>query len=1089
MKQLARQGLVLAVTAAALVATVWAVSWAFVPREPAARMSPAEREARRAAAEAARDVSFEPEDRYSLHRQARVEPRGQSPILAELVERGELPPLAERLPEHPVVMAGVDGIGTYGGTWLRVAVSPGDVSIIDYRLSGAQLVRWSPLGYPIEPHIAEAVEPSADYRVWGVTLRKGLRWSDGHPYTADDIMYWWEREVTHADLADTPPDWMRNGGAYGRVEKVDDYHVRFVFDDPHPLFLEQLATPGARMVCNSPAHYLRPYHPDPAIGDPARVAREPAAYGLPSLTALYRYMKDFRNPEHPRLWPWVYRTFRSSPPQTFVRNPYYYVVDPAGNQLPYLDRVQFDLQDNKMFALTAANGGVSMQTRHVRFQDYTELTSRQATAGTRVLHWYPAVRSVYVINPNLNRRVDPDEPATAWKAELLSDKRFRQALSLALDREAIIRADFSGFGEPAQVAPGPESRFHHERLQRAFTEHDPARADALLDELGLGKRDGAGYRTFPDGTRMVWYLDTTEFTGVGPAQFLVDQWKAVDLRVIARERSRPLFYLEKNSRNFDLNVWTGESDMMPLVYARYFVPANTEAFYAVGWGKWFARGGYFGLAGSEDDGSVPVPPEHPMYEAITHYVAAQQSTDPAEQERLMRRVLDIAAENTWSISIATPPPQPVVVKEGFKNVPPVALYGVIYSTPANAGIETYYMEQSNNSPGAIAEISRSIVTPTLRPSAGGGGGLADDAGPLGAVIRWSLIGIAAAGLVLLIARHPFVLRRLLILVPTLLVISVVVFTIIQLPPGDFLATRIIQLQESGDATAEQQIRDLRDLFHFDEPVVGQYLRWMGIRWFWTYEQTDLGLLQGRLGRSMETTQPVNDMVGDRVLLTMAISAGTILFTWIIAIPIGIYSAVRQYSITDYALTVIGFIGMCVPAFLLALVLMAVSGVTGLFSPEYAAQPEWTTGKVIDLLRHIWIPILVLGVGGTAGMIRIMRANLLDELRRPYVTTAMAKGVPPTRLLMKYPVRLALNPFISGIGGLFPQLISGGAIVAMVLALPTVGPMLLSALFSQDMYLAGSLLMVLSLLGVLGTLVSDLLLLWLDPRIRFEGGSR
>jgi ABC-type dipeptide/oligopeptide/nickel transport system permease component len=205
--------------------------------------------------------------------------------------------------------------------------------------------------------------------------------------------------------------------------------------------------------------------------------------------------------------------------------------------------------------------------------------------------------------------------------------------------------------------------------------------------------------------------------------------------------------------------------------------------------------------------------------------------------------------------------------------------------------------------------------------------------------------------------------------------------------------------------------------------------------------------------------------------------------------------VRQYSIGDQLLTLIGFAGACVPNFLLALLLIHFAKqwfgveIAGLFSPEYAIQPEWTWAKFLDMLKHVWVPVVVLGLGGTAGMIRVMRGNLLDELRRPYVTTARAKGMRPLRLLLKYPVRLALNPFVSGLGALFPQLISGGAVVAMVLALPTVGPLMVSALMTQDMYLAGSMLMVLSLLGVAGTLVSDLLLLALDPRIRFEGGSR
>ena len=212
-------------------------------------------------------------------------------------------------------------------------------------------------------------------------------------------------------------------------------------------------------------------------------------------------------------------------------------------------------------------------------------------------------------------------------------------------------------------------------------------------------------------------------------------------------------------------------------------------------------------------------------------------------------------------------------------------------------------------------------------------------------------------------------------------------------------------------------------------------------------------------------------------------------------PIGIYSAVRQYTLGDYFFTFLGFIGMSIPSFLLALILLYWSGkyfginVTGLFSPEYAVQSEWTGGKIIDLLQHIWVPIVVLGITGTAGMIRVMRGNLLDELKKPYVTTGKAKGLRPFKLMMKYPVRLAINPFISSIGAIFPQLISGGAIVAMVLSLPTVGPLLLDALMIEDIYLAGSMLMVLSLLGILGTLVSDLLLMWLDPRIRMEGGIR
>jgi ABC-type dipeptide/oligopeptide/nickel transport system permease component/ABC-type transport system substrate-binding protein len=1071
----------LAVVAAGFALTLWLVGWLL--RGPVTE-TPAPIDPEVAAAyAAARDPSFGPEQEISLHVDRLVEPTGEAPVLRELVEAGQLPPLRERMPRRPAVLRGVEGIGTYGGTWMRLANAAEDVSIINNRLSGAYLARWSPMGYPIVPHIAESITSSDEDRVWTIKLREGMRWSDGDPYDVDDIMYWWTADINNPHTTMIAPAFMRNAGKTGRIEPIDRYTFRAVFEDPYPTFGDVL--PRAGDFTNIPSHYLRPYHPDPAIGDRALIEDKMRRYKLPSPSAVYGFVKAWNNPEHPRLWPWVYRTFSANPPHTFVRNPYYFVVDEAGNQLPYIDRLQFDVVDGKMLALRAANGGVSMQTRHIRFADYTELMSRREIANTRVLHWYPGSRSTFVINPNLNRRVNPAEPQTRWKAELLGDKRFRQALSLALDRWAVIKAEQTGLGEPAQVSPGPQSRFPAPQLSNAFIDHDPARANALLDELGLTQRDDDGMRTFPDGSRMTFFLDFSAFTGAGPGQFIVDDWEAVGVRTIARERARPLFYTEKDAMDFDFNVWSGESDIVPLVLGRFLVPFNTESFYAVGWARWFDTGGFYGTEVSRTlRGSIPVPVDHPMYAAIEAYERARLTTDEDAQRAALNIVYDIAAENVWTISIATPPPVPVVVDQNLRNVPENAMFGVVFLTPANAGMETYFFTENRDSPGAIAEVKRSVRDVTPRPAADG-----SQTPMVNRLLRWLPVLIAGAFLLMVGLRHPFVWHRLVIMVPTLLIISVVTFTVIQLPPGDYLTARIILLEESGDEANLRAIDDLKEVFHFEDPAWLKYLRWMGVPWFLSFDSADTGLLQGNLGRSMETMTPINQLVGDRLALTMAITIGTILMTWAIALPIGIYSAVRQYSLADYALTIVGFLGMCTPAFLLALVLMAVSGFSGLFSPEYAAQPEWTFGKFVDLLKHIWIPIVVLGVGGTAGMIRIMRANLLDELRKPYVTTARAKGVRPLKLLIKYPVRLALNPFVSGIGHLFPQIVSGGAIVAMVLALPTIGPLLLSALFTEDMYLAGSMLMVLSLLGVFGTLVSDLLLLWLDPRIRFQGGTR
>jgi peptide/nickel transport system permease protein len=250
------------------------------------------------------------------------------------------------------------------------------------------------------------------------------------------------------------------------------------------------------------------------------------------------------------------------------------------------------------------------------------------------------------------------------------------------------------------------------------------------------------------------------------------------------------------------------------------------------------------------------------------------------------------------------------------------------------------------------------------------------------------------------------------------------------------------------------------------------------------------VMRGDFGIAFEYHQPVSSLIWERVFLTLFLSLASIIITWLVAFPIGIYSAVKQYSLSDYVFTFLGFIGISVPGFLLALVMMYImfkyfgTTIGGLFSTEMVTAP-WSMDKAMDLIQHIWLPVVILAVGGTAELIRIMRANLLDELHKPYVITARSKGLPRWKVLLKYPVRLALNPFVSTIGWTLPALVSGSIIISVVMSLPTTGPMLLRSLQSQDMYLAGSLILILSILTIIGTLVSDILLAWLDPRIRFQ----
>lgn len=324
----------------------------------------------------------------------------------------------------------------------------------------------------------------------------------------------------------------------------------------------------------------------------------------------------------------------------------------------------------------------------------------------------------------------------------------------------------------------------------------------------------------------------------------------------------------------------------------------------------------------------------------------------------------------------------------------------------------------------------------------------------------------------------YIIRRILLMIPTLAVISVLVFTIIQLPPGDIITSRLILLQQQGVDVSQEAIETMRARYNLDDPLHIQYFRWIG------------GFLQGDLGYSVEHGQSVNNLIWERLGYTLLLTTTATLFAWLVAFPVGVLSALRQYSVFDYVATVLAFLGLATPNFLLALVLMYLGyawfgiPIGGLFSPEFAAAP-WGVDKVLDLLKHLWIPAVVLGTAGMAGLMRVMRANLLDELGKPYVQTALAKGLHPVRLVIKYPMRIAINPFISTVGWLLPHLISGAAITSIVLSLPTTGPLLLQSLRNQDMYLAGSFLMMLSTLTVVGTLLSDILLAIVDPRIRYE----
>ncbi len=1073
-------------------------AWGWLFRPEVASERPAFDQAAVAEAKALRSAHLDEVDQvvnwvdtdYGAGADAVWYPKEEAPLLGELVESGVLASVEERVGPEPVVLRGLEADARYGGTLFKV-MQPGAFLDITSRYSGSTLARWSAQGYPVVPHVAKSWEVGEDSREFTFHLRRGMRWSDGHPFTADDILYFWEAEILDPDVPSYFENVYLTNGVRGQLEKLDTYSFKITFESPNVVFLERLATAFGAFICDAPKHYLEKYHPN--RGDPELIAQKMAELDAPSPNAMYLKLKDWSNPEHPRLWPWVYRTYKTSPPQVFVRNPYYFAVDEQGRQLPYIDQIHYEARSKDMGIIAVSGGEVSIY-RELPFDQYTMLMSQRENGGYDLYHWYSFDTTEFLILPNHNHMQGSNDPEGAKKRALFQDKRFRQALSLSIDRERINRAEFSGLLEPSQLAPAKETPFYEPSLFNAYVQFEPERANDLLDQIGLSNRDSEGMRTFKDGSRMQFYLDYRATENPAISEMVVEDWRALGLQVVARNRAPALFQVEQAGYLQDLIVTRMNGKMNPLIDPKNYVPTR-DSDWAKAFGLWYSAGGLRGNESASRKGAAAPPPDSEYIKVMKLYEEASNAPTREEQIELFREVLKIAAEQVWTINIGRSPPTLMAVDRDLKNVPQLAVMNFDFSSPANVAPETFFFETQTNSEGVVAAIQEAIANGSKM--SGGPIGDSNEAAEsaFGGLVRWVVGGILAVAVLLLAVRHPFIGRRLAIMVPTLFVVSIITFTVVQLPPGDYLTSYIYQLESNGEEVDQQQVEELREMFELDKGVVSRYLSWMGFKWFFSFDSSDRGLLQGEMGRSMKTFKSVNEELGDRLLLTMAISVLAILFTWVVALPIGVYSAVRQYSIGDYVATFVGFVGMCVPNFLLALILMYVSmryfdmPVSGLFSVEYASEPGWSAGKVWDLIKHIWVPILVVGIGSTAWMIRVMRANLLDELKKPYVTTARAKGVRPLKLLIKYPIRIALNPFVSSIGSLFPQLVSGGAIVALILSLPTIGPLLLDALQTEDMYLAGSMLMLLSLLGILGTLVSDLLLLALDPRIRLEGGKK
>lgn len=1068
---------------------------------------------------------------YSKIDSAPWRPRKEAPMLAELVEAGKLPPVRERVGEEPIVVEGYEGNGQYGGKWHFAQTDMRQRLGQRYNFVG--FVRWSPEGPPVVPYFARDWKISRDKRTYTFYLRKGMKWSDGHPFTTKDILFAYDINMgmlnyrTALQEGEEPkiPNLPVGLTVDTKVEALDSHTIRFTFKEPNGVFLQNLATFQGMRFFTAPEHYLRQYNfVSGGGGNVELIEKIQQEKGYASPKQVFRFVIQPNNPDLPSMAPWICRKQAASPPYTYVRNPYYPMVDTEGRQLPYLDWMFVEAKDSKILDMNVTQGIFSVFPFLDGYVDYTHVMD-QAKAGQKPLfarlmnnlgfknvgkkdpgykvkHWYTADTSKYSIFFNLNKWVREGDTEAANKNELFKNVNFRRAMSLAIDRERINEALFSGVQDTVQSFPRKESPFYVPGTLEKYAEFDPERANALLDEAGYTNYDEEGFRTFKDGSPILieYIIQDTLWEGV--TRFVIEDWQNVGINAILVIRGPSLLSTMINSLTFDVIARNSNNEFLPILEPRLFVP-RTGSYYALGYYQYFEMLETFTheeIVAREIPQLAPVPKDHPLKKAFDIWREAQKETEIEKQAEVFSEVVKIAAENVWSIGLVDSAQTPVVVKKDFHNVSDSGVSAWDFLTPYNMYPETFY-STSMDTKEETEELMSQIVTAQFDNESDKFATSVENTettlfGKVIAVMIWIIIGaLLIAFLAYLITAKPYIMHRLLLMIPTLLVISIIAFSVINLPDGNYVTNKIMEMESKGQKMDDDEIQILTEMFYLEDPLLVKYARWMGLRWFVTFENSDKGLLQGHMGYSMETKRPVGAMIGDRLLLTMGISLFSVLFMWVLSLPLGVYIALKQYSFTDYAITFIGFLGMCVPNFVLALMFIALAEswfgikISGLFSPEFASTPGWSFAKILDLLKHIWVPVIVSAAAGTGASIRGTRANMLDEMRKPYVATSLAKGVSFKKTMAKYPFRMILNPFVSSIGNIFPLLVSGGALIAIVLSLPTIGPLQLNSVMSQDMYMAGSLMMLFTFLSVIGTLVSDLLLLVLDPRIRYTGGNR
>jgi peptide/nickel transport system substrate-binding protein len=606
----------------------------------------------------------------------------QSPLLVEQVKSGKLPSVEARLPEHPLVVPVTEKVGEYGGVWRRAFLGPADAN--NYvRIVYDALFRFSPDGAKIEPKIAAGAESSADFKVWTITLRKGSRWSDGEPFTADDILFWYNDVLLVKELTPSFPGWIRNAdGTPAKVEKIDDVTVRFTYKDPATLFLTAVANAdGADRTYAMflPAHYLKKFHPNyTPKEDIDRMTQAAGFKNWPELFATRNAPPE--NPERPTMAAWVPVSRVSDPVFTLRRNPYFIGVDPAGNQLPYIDEVRFTyFADVQALNLQAIAGNFDMQARHIQMTNYPVFKEQEKNGKYHVITWPTFGGSDAVIAFNQTYTADPAI------GKLMATQAFRIALSLAINRDQIRESVFLGLGENRQAVPAPwHPNFPGKEWAVKYTEFNPDEANKMLDALGLTKRDGQGIRLMENGKPATIEISVVPAFGAWPdvAQLVAKDWEAVGIRTIVQVRERALNLTMQDANQLEAEIWNEDSTGFPFT-GNSKVDVRNANILTLGplFTQWYNSDGKEGLE--------PPPP----IKRITELVDTARRVGPDGQVKAAQELFRIWADQVYEIGTVglTPMIQGVVVVNSkFHNVPLTIGNDWPLRTPGNARTEQFF---------------------------------------------------------------------------------------------------------------------------------------------------------------------------------------------------------------------------------------------------------------------------------------------------------------------------------------------------------------------------------------------------------------